>query len=288
MMQTTKNHAHSGWREEETQLLFDTVREANREGLSLREAFARVGERLGRKPNSIRNYYYARVREEPDEGLRKNGFSPFTEEELRWLLRAVLRARAEGVSVRACVTELAEGDRRRMLRYQNKYRSILKGKPELLERAAQELRAEGLPCPDGSSLTQPRQERRMHGLYQNALRLSLETGDRTLGVMLEGLNALLERAAAPTITISPEPSAALAAALLSAKREADRLRVESDLQRLTLEERDTRGRAVLEPLLETLAEFMALEPQERAAELAEFARELSPQVEGLRALLEEA
>ena len=285
MTQTTKCHAHSGWHDEETRLLFDTVREANADGLPLREAFARVGERLGRKPNSIRNYYYARVREEPEEAPRKAGFSPFTEEELRWLLRAVLLARAEGDSVRACVTRLAEGDKRRMLRYQNKYRSVLKGRPELLEGIAEELRAEGLPCPEGASVA-PNPERRLHGLYQSALRLSLQTGDRTLEMMLQGLNALLEKAAAPTITISPEPSAAREDALFAAKREADRLRVESDLPRLALEEREEAQRAVLAPLHETLAEFMALTAEERAAELAEFSRELAPQVRGLGELLE--
>ncbi len=284
-MQAIKCHAHSGWREEETRLLFDTVRAAGQEGAPLREVFAQVGEQLGRRPNSIRNYYYARVREEPDDSLRKSGFSPFTEEELRTLLRAVLLARAEGMSVRACVTRLADGDRSRMLRYQNKYRSVLRGKPELLERVAGELRAEGLPCPESVDLCVGG-DRRMNGLYQNALRLSRETGDGTLAAMLEGLNRLLERAAAPVLTIAPEPSPAQESAMLAAKRDADRLRVQSDLQRLAMEERDTAHRAVLEPLHETLAEFMGLTHEQRAAELAEFSRELAPQVTSLQELLE--
>ena len=125
----------------------------------------------------------------------------------------------------------------------------------------------------------------MNALYQSALRMSRDTGDGTLAAMLEGLTRLLERASAPAITISPEPSPAQEVALLAAKREADRLRVQSDLQRLALEERDAALRAVLAPLHETLAEFMGLTPAQRAAELAEFARELAPQVGDLQALL---
>jgi hypothetical protein len=35
-----------------------------------------------------------------------------------------------------------------MLRYQNKYRAILRKKPDLIDQVCRELRQEGLPCPD--------------------------------------------------------------------------------------------------------------------------------------------
>ena len=146
MTQITTHHPRSGWKEDEARLLFDTVRAAAEDGRSLREVFQEVGGQLQRKPNSIRNYYYARVRETPDLSPRPTPFRAFTPEELHTLLREVLMGRGQGESVRACVTRLSGGDRSQMLRMQNKYRSVLKNRPELLMEAAEELRQEGLPA----------------------------------------------------------------------------------------------------------------------------------------------
>ena len=54
---------------------------------------------------------------------------PFTEPEVEQLVENVLRGRAKGQSVRACLQELSGGDHSLMLRYQNKYRSVLKNRP---------------------------------------------------------------------------------------------------------------------------------------------------------------
>ena len=61
MTQITTHHPRSGWKEDEARLLFDAVRAAAEDGRSLREVFQEVGGQLQRKPNSIRNYYYARI-----------------------------------------------------------------------------------------------------------------------------------------------------------------------------------------------------------------------------------
>ena len=82
MTQITTHHPRSGWKEDEARLLFDTVRAAAEDGRSLREVFQEVGGQLQRKPNSIRNYYYARVRETPDLSPRPTPFRAFTPEEL--------------------------------------------------------------------------------------------------------------------------------------------------------------------------------------------------------------
>ena len=145
MTQLTTHHPRSGWKEEESRLLFDAVRAAAEDGRSLREVFQEVGGQLKRKPNSIRNYYYARIRETPELSTRPAPFRAFTPKELHTLLREVLMGRGQGESVRACVTRLSGGDRSQMLRMQNKYRSILKNRPELLMETAAELRQEGLP-----------------------------------------------------------------------------------------------------------------------------------------------
>ncbi len=194
MTQTPLVHSHSGWREEEVRLLFQAVQESAQNGRPLRDVFADVAQTLHRKPNSIRNFYYARVRELPDTGQRKAPFRTFDQDELHSLLRTVLIARGNGDSVRACVTQMAKGDRALMLRYQNKYRSILKNKPEMLEAIAQSLRAEGKPCPTQSfTLRRPTGGRHLASLFEEASRLSQEVDDDSLSLLLERLLLLLER-----------------------------------------------------------------------------------------------
>ena len=147
-MEQTTHLTRGGWRPEETEMLWQEIRAAAETGAPLRGVFERMGQTLGRKPNSVRNYYYMQLRDRAgDEFRRATPFATFSDEEIHQLLRRILMARGQGQSVRACVMELAGGDRALMLRYQNKYRSLLRKKPALLQRVCQELRAEGLPCP---------------------------------------------------------------------------------------------------------------------------------------------
>ena len=124
---------HSGWSEEESRLLWETADEAQQQGLPLKQVFERIAEQTGRRPNSIRNYYYAQVRQREGGRNPSPRFVPFEEEEVNGLVEQVLRARAAGRSVRACLQEMSGGDHSLMLRYQNKYRSVLKNRPELIE-----------------------------------------------------------------------------------------------------------------------------------------------------------
>ena len=186
--------SRTGWQETETDRLFRAVREANASGVPLRTVFERLSGDLGRKPNSIRNYYYACLRERPDAAPHVPAFQPFTPEETRRLLREVLIARGRGMSVRACVMQLAEGSHSRMLRYQNKYRTILKHRPDLIAEVCQELRQEGLPCPDAP--LPPRAEQADSAFCDPedaaAARLMAQP---CVHHMLEGLKELLRRAA---------------------------------------------------------------------------------------------
>lgn len=147
-MEQTMHLARSGWRQEETDLLWKEIRSAAETGAPLRGVFEKTGQALGRKPNSVRNYYYMQLRDQAGDELKRAApFETFSEEEVHELLRRVLSARGQGQSVRACVMDLSHGDRALMLRYQNKYRSILRKKPELIEAVCQELAQEGIPCP---------------------------------------------------------------------------------------------------------------------------------------------
>lgn len=236
MTQTT--HPRGGWQQEEIDLLFSAVKEAAENGRPLRDVFSEVGGQLSRKPNSIRNFYYARVREVPQLAARQAPLRTFTAEELHHLLRDVLVGRGRGESVRACVNRLAGGDRAGMLRYQNKYRSVLKNRPEMLMEVANELRAEGLPCPDDVLACR---RYNLAGRQQASLAsLEKHMGDPCVRRMVEGLTMLLERAAnAPAESENTVPYQKWA----EARREADRLKVEVDLLKMALEDAQHEGRS---------------------------------------------
>ncbi len=142
--------ARPGWSEAEEEMLFERAKRARERGQPLKSVFDEVAMQTGRKPNSIRNYYYARVKEGMCEGasFHSAAFVPFTDEEVRALMRTVLSAQARGMSVRACTLNMGEGDTRKMLRYQNKYRAVVKSDPALVREIILELEAEGIPAFD--------------------------------------------------------------------------------------------------------------------------------------------
>ena len=69
MNMNLQKQTHSGWSEAEEKLLFDEVKAVRQTGKPLKSAFERVAELTGRQPNSIRNYYYVRIKslDESDE-----------------------------------------------------------------------------------------------------------------------------------------------------------------------------------------------------------------------------
>lgn len=136
----------SGWSEAENQLLWETAEEAQQQGLPLKAVFERIAEQTGRRPNSIRNYYYAQVRQCGDEQQHPARFVPFTQQEVDWLMEQVLIARAAGQSVRACLQKLSGGDHSLMLRYQNKYRAVIKSRPEYVRDMVEKLHEQGVEC----------------------------------------------------------------------------------------------------------------------------------------------
>ena len=219
-----------GWQEAETARLFSAVKEANAAGAPLRSVFESLSGDLGRKPNSIRNYYYACLRQQPDAAARTPAFRPFTPEETHELLRHVLMARGQGISVRACVMALAQGSHSQMLRYQNKYRTILKTRPELIAQVCQELKQEGLPCPETAPVQ--RLDRADAAFCDPedtaAARLMAEP---CVHHMLEGLKELLRRAA----RAEASPDEAMQQKYRDLQRMVDRQQVDHDLHRLAWE-----------------------------------------------------
>ena len=91
--QALRNSRRAGWSDKETDMLWETADEAHKAGLPLKAVFESIAEKTGRRPNSIRNYYYACLHQQPDTQLhRSSPFMTFTPEETHELLRQVLTA----------------------------------------------------------------------------------------------------------------------------------------------------------------------------------------------------
>lgn len=131
-----------GWTAEETDTLFHEAHLADAEGRSIKSVFDKVAKLTGRRPNSIRNYYYLKLKE--TDGLGKISFVPFEDEEIETLIRTILSEQAKGKSVRSIALSMGNGDKKRMLRYQNKYRSMLKNDPGFIEKVMNQLDQEGV------------------------------------------------------------------------------------------------------------------------------------------------
>ena len=144
MEQAIVARPRTGWNSAEEELLQRAVDRCRAAGEPLRTAFMEAARETGRRPNSVRNHYYSSSKTTE----AAPAFLPFSEEESLSLLKTVLLARSAGESVRACTLRIAQGDTRRMLRYQNKYRALLKSQPALVARARRELQAAGDPVFD--------------------------------------------------------------------------------------------------------------------------------------------
>ena len=142
----SKTGRRAGWSENENRLLWETADEAQQQGLPLKAVFEQIAKQTGRRPNSIRNYYYAQVRSREDGQAPAARFVPFTQPEVDWLMEQVLIARSEGQSVRSCLQKLSGGDHSLMLRYQNKYRAVIKSRPDYVRALVEKLNGEGVMC----------------------------------------------------------------------------------------------------------------------------------------------
>lgn len=133
-LQSFEISLRTGWKDEEKLMLWDEVKKAQKIGAPLKRVFETVAKSTGRKPNSVRNYYYMKVKETGEIEQKPSTFTPFSKEEIYMLLRTLLAAGAKGESIRGASLKLAVGDKTLMLRYQNKYRSLIKTGRSLVEK----------------------------------------------------------------------------------------------------------------------------------------------------------
>lgn len=187
----------NGYTEEEAKNLVKFVCEGKKTGGTLSGLFASYAKKTGRAKGSVRNYYYALLRNTGDErvkkllsgtDLRAEKIVPFSDEETDRILKEILIKKQSGTSVRKAVMELAGGNDKLMLRYQNKYRNVLTKQPERLKRLMEEC---GLPAKDEA---RERLESEINALYDR-LAESLKEENKKLTAVIKRLtdeNAILK------------------------------------------------------------------------------------------------
>jgi len=137
-----------GWNKKDIDALMIGAKEAKQKGLPLKTVFEDLAKVTGRKPNSVRNYYYAMLKQSTKfaEVLGKpQSFEPFDQQEVYDLVKEVLKAQAKGESIRSCTLRLGKGSMKEMLRFQNKYRSAVKSNPQVIKEAIRQLQEQGEP-----------------------------------------------------------------------------------------------------------------------------------------------
>ena len=174
----------NGYTEDEARSFVQYIYAGRRAGSTLTSLFEGYARQSGRAKGSVRNYYYALLRSTGDEkvrallrgtGLKAEPIHAFSDEETDRLLRAILTEKSKGISVRRAVLNLAGGDDRLMLRYQNKYRNVLAKQPERIEKLMEE-----------SGGAKRRVERAIDGLYDR-LALSLRRENARLRAKVKKL-----------------------------------------------------------------------------------------------------
>ena len=118
------------------------------------------------------------------------------------MLKKILEEKSKGVSVRRAIFKIADGDDKLMLRYQNKYRNMLKKQPEVIEQTAKSLGIENVVLNRSKSGTtktflERRIEKEINELYDR-LAISLREENEKLKEAIKKLNEeneILKRAA---------------------------------------------------------------------------------------------
>ena len=205
----------NGYTEEEAKNLVDFIKEGKQKGKTLTYLFETYGLQNGRAKGSVRNYYYALMKnEKKDERIVKlldgselavEKIREFTKEETDEVLRSILEEKSKGLSVRRAIFNLSGGDDKMMLRLQNKYRNTLKKTPERIAEIAMELglneeaenvrkggksKAEKKVLPDRDFLRR-RLENEINALYDR-LAQALKAENERLRMENEHLKSMLE------------------------------------------------------------------------------------------------
>lgn len=131
-------------KENRTKEIFDMISKTK---LTLKEVFKVFSIKWNMNENSVRNFYYLQLKKIQSDSdylkkcqiqgeIDKQELNYFNDDEKEWLIKNILDGLVSGYSVRGICTKLANNNVNLMIRYQNKYRSILKTDKEYLKQIA--------------------------------------------------------------------------------------------------------------------------------------------------------
>ncbi len=120
---------------------------------ALKKAFEGYAKLKGKTSGTIRNLYYAIVKlSNADQEfcdnyldgkpLTSNRIEFFSEEEEKTILKEIFILKVEGYSVRSAINKITKGDQKLALRYQNKYRDLMKNKKGLAISVVEDIKKE--------------------------------------------------------------------------------------------------------------------------------------------------
>lgn len=144
-----------GFNEKEIKSLLSAVEEGQKNNEKIGDVFEKFGKKRNRAKGSVRNFYYNFLKKTKNNQQLSGRFSTcktlkvspivrFEPENEKWLLKCVLMGLANKQSVRKTIFELACGDEKLALRYQNKYRNLVEKNRELVANVKEDLEKEGI------------------------------------------------------------------------------------------------------------------------------------------------
>ena len=147
---------YSKWKDDEIIKLFNFIENGKKENKSLSTLFSEYASKTNRMPNSVRNYYYAELNCLQNDSARRKRLNidlslhqkidqkEFSNEETKELVLKILNQTSKGISVRKACLNLANGDINKMVRFQNKFRTVVLKDKELYESCINELKNKGV------------------------------------------------------------------------------------------------------------------------------------------------
>ncbi len=141
-----------GYKEKDIVGLAEFLKE--RGGEPLTNVFTKYALINGKAKGTVRNLYYALAKMSntnkdfcdkylDGKPIEINNIIEFDYQEEKKLVKKILTERQCGKSVRSIIMNLANGDAKLALRYQNKFRNLLKNKPSLIAEVVGEIKNEG-------------------------------------------------------------------------------------------------------------------------------------------------
>ena len=136
-----------GWTNKEKEELIKLAVKATAKKIPLKDVFENFGKKYNRKGDSVRNFYYAvlsesKLRGELITGIEKVDIEMFGEKEVVNFMSSIMNQCANGATVRGAIMKITK-DKTKMLRYQNKYRNLVKCESSIIYKIMEKQKMSG-------------------------------------------------------------------------------------------------------------------------------------------------